>query len=91
MVRTYARQQTVEPIRGVGRWVTFGLFGGVLMTIGLVFLGIGGLRALQTVSFFDGGWSFAPYFIVLIASFVVIGVTRSRIFVTSLHPGDRTR
>lgn len=91
MVRTYARQQTVEPLRGVGRWVAFGLFGGVLMTIGLVFLGLGALRGLQSLAVFEGGWSFAPYFIVLVASVIVIAATRSRIFVTSLHPRDFSR
>ena len=91
MVRTYARQQTVEPLRGVGRWVAFGLFGGVLMTIGLVFLGLGALRGLQSLDAFDGGWSFAPYFIVLSAAIVILAATRSRIFVTSLHPRDMTR
>lgn len=91
MVRTYARQQTVEPLRGVGRWVAFGLFGGVLLTIGLVFVGLGALRGLQTLEIFDGAWSFAPYFIVLIGAIVVLGATRSRIFVTSLHPGESAR
>lgn len=91
MVRTYARQQTVDPLRGVGRWVAFGLFGGVLMTIGLVFVGVGALRGLQTLSVFEGGWSFAPYFIVLVASGIIISATRSRIFVTSLHPRESSR
>jgi hypothetical protein len=89
LVRAYVRQQTISPLRGAGRWVVFGLFGGFLLIIGLVFLAIGGLRALQTMSAFDDEWSFVPYFAVLIFSIAVIGVAKGRISIGTLHPGDK--
>src|SRR5207302_11445832 len=47
LVRAYAKQETVEPLRGVGRFVAFGLAGSFLVGIGLVLLALGALRALQ--------------------------------------------
>jgi hypothetical protein len=91
LLRAYVRQQTVTPLRGVWRWVGFGLFGGLLMVIGLVFLALGGLRALQTVPALDGGWSFVPYLAVLVGSVVVIAITKGRISIGTLHPGDDGR
>lgn len=91
LVRAYVRQQTVAPLRGVGRWVAFGLVGGVLLVIGLVFLAMGLLRVLQTIPVLEGGWSFVPYFAVLISSIVIMGFAKGRISVGSLHPGDDAR
>ena len=91
LVRAYVRQQTVAPLRGVGRWVAFGLVGGVLLVIGLVFLAMGLLRVLQTIPVLEGGWSFVPYFAVLISSIVIMGFAKGRISAGSLHPGDDAR
>ena len=91
LVRAYVRQQTVAPLRGVGRWVAFGLVGGVLLVIGLVFLAMGLLRVLQTIPVLEGGWSFVPYFAVLISSIVIMGFVKGRISVGSLHTGDDAR
>ena len=91
LVRAYVRQQTVAPLRGVGRWVAFGLFGGTLLVIGLVFLALGLLRGLQTVEVLDGGWSFVPYFAVLFSGIVVMGFAKGRISIGVLHPGDEAK
>jgi len=67
LVVAYAKQETIEPLKGLGRYVGFGIGGAVLLGTGLFFLAMGGLRALQTETgdTFDGNWSFAPYAIVL--------------------------
>ena len=76
MVVDYAKQETIEPLKGLGRYIGFGLGGSVLVGLGVFLLGMGGLRALQTEtgSTFDGNWSFAPYFIVLLGLAVIIGI-----------------
>lgn len=81
LVRAYAKQETIEPLKGVGRWLAFGVAGSLLLGTGLVLLAVGGLRALQTETgdAFDGNWSWAPYLIVLAACAVVIAVVASRI------------
>ena len=67
LVRAYAKQETVEPLKGIGRWLGYGVAGSLFLGAGLVLLGVGGLRALQTETgdVFDGNWSWAPYLIVL--------------------------
>jgi hypothetical protein len=63
MVVAYARQETLDPLRRLGRFVVYGTLGSVFLGIGLVLLALGGLRALQTETdgTFDGNWSWAPY------------------------------
>lgn len=63
---SYAKQETVDPLKGQFRWVTFGVGGSFVIALGLSMLGLAGLRALQTEtgSTFTGNWSWAPYLIV---------------------------
>ncbi len=62
---SYAKQETVDPLKGLARFVGFGVGGSFLLGIGLCLLGLAGLRALQTETgeTFTGGWSWAPYLI----------------------------
>jgi hypothetical protein len=81
LVKTYAKQETLGPLKGVGRWVGLGVAGSVLMMIGLVALMLAMLRALQeeTGSTFTGNWSWAPHALTLAAVAVVLGILASRI------------
>ena len=80
LVRAYTLQQTVEPMKGVGRYVAFGALGSIMLGTGLVLLVLGGLRALQdeTGSTFRGNWSWAPYLITFAGCAIVIGLAMSR-------------
>lgn len=84
LVRAYALQETVEPIKGLGKYAAFGIAGSILVSLGLVLLLLGALRALQTATgdTFDGSWSWAPYLIVLVLAsiigFIVMLGTRKR-------------
>jgi hypothetical protein len=79
LVRAYAKQETIEPIKGLGRFVAFGVAGSVLLGVGTVLLALAVLRALQseTGTFFDGNWSFAPYLLTLVVCVGVIGAAVS--------------
>ena len=45
----YAKQETIDPLKGLGRYVGFGVGGSLLLAIGPVaLLGLAVLRALQT-------------------------------------------
>lgn len=81
LVVAYAKQETIEPIKGLGRFLAFGMAGSFLLSVGLVLLLLAGLRALQTEtgSTFQGNWSWAPYLIVLVGAAVLAGLTFSRI------------
>jgi hypothetical protein len=69
LVVTYVKQETVVPLRQLGRYAGFGIGGALLLGLGVVLLGVGALRALQTETgeTFTGDWSWAPYLIVFAA------------------------
>jgi hypothetical protein len=80
LVIAYAKQETVEPLRGMARYIGFGLAGAVLMGSGVSFLAIGALRAMQSNRGWavNGNWSWVPYLAVVLA----LGLTASGIWVT---------
>jgi lysylphosphatidylglycerol synthetase-like protein (DUF2156 family) len=76
LVVAYLKQETVEPVKGLGRFLAFGVAGSLLLGIGLTLLAIAGLRALQTetTTHFTRNLSWVPYAITLVACFVVAGI-----------------
>lgn len=80
LVRDYAKQETLGPLKGAGRWLALGAVGSTLLGIGLLLLLIAVLRLLQTeVSAFDGAFSWVPYAVVLALSLVWTAIALSRI------------
>ena len=73
---TYARQQTIDPLKGVGRYLGLGVAGSLLVGVGVVELTVALLRALQTEtgSTFTGNWSWAPYVICIIVLCLLSGL-----------------
>jgi len=69
LVVTYVKQQTIIPLRQLGRYVGFGIGGSLLLGFGVVFLSMAGLRALQTETngAFSDDWSWVPYLIMVVA------------------------
>ena len=61
LFRRYVRQETVEPLRSLGRYLLFGTAGSVLVGVGTVLLALGALRGLQAWGALDGRWSWVPY------------------------------
>lgn len=70
MLKRYVRQETLDPLRSLGRFVGFGLAGAVLVAAGCLLLVVGGLRLLQEWEALDGNWSWVPY---LAAAVVLAG------------------
>ena len=81
LIKDYARQETVDPLKGAGRWIGMGLLGTLLLMIGGIAVTLALLRFLQeeTGSTFTGNWSWAPYAITLGALVVAIGLLGYRI------------
>ena len=69
----YAPQETVEPLRGLGRWIGAGAGGSILIATGISLLLLSALRALQTETgtTFTGSLSWLPYVIVLLGAVLV--------------------
>lgn len=68
LIVEYFKQETVVPLQQLRRYVVFGLLGAFLLGLGAVFLGLAGLRALQseTDTALTGNWSWAPYAIMMV-------------------------
>jgi hypothetical protein len=81
LTRDYARQETIDPIKGVGRYLGFGVGGALIGGIGVLLLMLAGLRALQTETgtALTGSWSWAPYFIVVAVAALLVVWAVSRI------------
>ena len=73
LVIAYAKQETIVPIKNLGRFIAFGIAGSVFVAMGVLLLVLAALRALQTeaATTFDGDWSFAPYIITLVLCVLV--------------------
>ena len=81
LVVSYAKQETLDPLRTLGQYLGFGIAGAVLIGSGVAFGLLALLRGLQDITFFndpaepDGGtWSWAPYFIVMIVGLIIAGL-----------------
>ena len=70
LVVGYAKQETLDPVKNLGRFLGYGLGGALLGSLGAVLLLLGGLRLLQTETgdAFDGNLTFIPYLLVLVVS-----------------------
>jgi sulfite exporter TauE/SafE len=75
LVLAYFKQETVEPVRNLGRFVLYGVAGSIVGGFGLVLLVLAGLRLLQTETgtHFQGNLSWIPYVIMLVACVVLAG------------------
>jgi hypothetical protein len=81
LVVGYAKQETVDPLRTLGRSLGYGIAGSIMLGLGLTLLLLALLRGLQQIELFndpltlDGGtWSWAPYLITLVVGLVLIAV-----------------
>lgn len=87
LVVAYAKQETVDPLKTLQRYLSFGLTGAVMIGVGLSFGLLALLRGLQEFDVFndptevDGGtWSFVPYAIA-----GVVGVVLASLFLHRLY------
>ena len=81
LLKAYAQQETIDPLKGLGRYLGFGLGGASLLSLGVFFLALSALRALQTQTgdVFTGWRSALPYLIVLIVVGALAALAASRI------------
>lgn len=88
-VKQYARQETVEPIRGAARWVAVGTVASLCLGVAMLYAALAVLRLSQDLggSALDGSWSFLHYLVTAVVLAVLVKVTISRIGRTSLARG----
>jgi hypothetical protein len=80
MLVSYAKQETVEPLKGLGRFVGFGIGAALFGGLGIILLTLAGLRALQTHTdeHLTGNWNWVPYLaaLALLTLLIVLAVSR---------------
>ena len=81
LVKTYVRQETVGPLKGIGRKIGLGVAGAFLLGLGLFFLALGLLRLIQTKipRLAEGTMSLLSYLIVIVFCLAVTGLAVWRI------------
>ena len=84
----YLKQEVVEPLRGLGRFLYMGIAGSFFLAFGLLLILLGVLRLLQTETgtALDGDWSWVPYAVTVVLGVGIIAVAALRI---SAGPGQR--
>ncbi len=66
LVVGYAKQETLDPIKKLGKTIALGIVGAVAVGLGVVFLSLGALRAMQSeTDTFDDNLTFLPYVIAM--------------------------
>jgi hypothetical protein len=81
LVKTYAKQETLGPLKGAGRWLGMGAAGAVLLGLGLTIALLGVLRLIQAEwpRSASGSLSWIPYLIVLVLCLLLLLLTVSHI------------
>jgi len=80
LVVRYVKQEALQPLQGIVRYVLFGVLGSLGIAFGVALLLLGALRILQTeTGAFHGNLSWLPYVIVSALAAAVIGLSVWRI------------
>lgn len=91
LVVGYAKQETIDPLRTLGRYLGFGFAGSLMIGGGFCLLLLALLRGLQEISFFndeslgkvDGGtFSWLPYVITAVVGAIIVGIFIARLIST---------
>lgn len=75
LVVGYAKQETINPLKTLGRYLGFGLAGSLMIGMGLSLLLLALLRGLQQVDkLMDPTWTWVPYLAALFAGLLLVGL-----------------
>ena len=76
----YLKEETLDPLKDLGRFVIFGALGSILVGFGAVMILFGALRFLQDqFRVLDGSLSWLPYLILAVLALLISVATVMRI------------
>jgi Putative Actinobacterial Holin-X, holin superfamily III len=86
-LRTYVKQETVDPLRGIGRWIAYGVAGAFCLGLGLVIVLLGVLRLIEEEwdRAATGSLSWLAYLVTLIVAAAILAITILRIKKSTLN------
>ena len=86
-VRAYVKQETLDPLRGVGRWIAFGAAEAFCLGLGLVIVLIGVLRLVEEEwdRASSGSLSWLAYLVTMLVAVGMLVVTLLRIKKSTLN------
>ncbi|CAN5785123.1 hypothetical protein BH10ACT1_BH10ACT1_09980 [soil metagenome] len=90
LVKDYAKQETIDPLKSIGRFLGFGVPGGLLVGLGVLFAALAILRGLQTETgeHLTGSLTWVPYSVALVVS---AGVVALAVRAIKPHDADEAR
>ena len=73
LVRDYAKQETIDPLKSIGRFLGWGIPGAVFLGLGLLFATLAILRGLQTETgaHLTGSLDVVPYVVAFVVTALV--------------------
>jgi hypothetical protein len=75
LILSYVKQQTVEPVKDLWKFLGWGVPGAFITSLGVLLLVLAGLRAIETETSFQGHLSWLPYVIVVAGAGVVAALS----------------
>ena len=81
LLKDYGKQETIEPLKNLGRFVGFGAPGSILLALGVLLLSLGALRALQTETgdHLTGSLTWVPYAITFVVAAALVAIALNAI------------
>lgn len=81
LVKDYAQQETIDPLKHLGRFVGFGLAAALLAGVGITLLLVGVVRVLQeeTYPHLTGSLTWVPYVVALAVCVVLLALAKKAI------------
>ncbi len=70
----YAKQETIDPLKSLGKFIGLGMAGALMVFLGVFFLGMGVLRLMQTVMDGNHIGSTVPYLVSIVALGLAMGI-----------------
>jgi hypothetical protein len=76
MLVSYAKQETIDPLKGLSRYIGYGVAGSLALSIGIILLTLSALRAMQTQTdeHLTGNLSWLPYLVAFVVLVILIGL-----------------
>lgn len=93
----YLKQETKEPIRGIGRYIAWGSIAAIFLGMSGILLSLALLRGIQSGLAYvresgrgplSGSWSFAPYLLTALACIIVLGLIGMAASKATTRSGD---